>query len=227
MEGWVKIHRKMLEWQWMNKPEMVSLFVYCLLKANHNGAMWQGKKIERGQFITSPERISHALGISYQTVRTSLTRLENTGEINKQTTNKYTIITVCNYDSYQQEQQTNNTELTNNQQTTNKQLTTNKNDKKKKNIDTIRIFYDSELEKTTDEFYHNFVKFIYGNNPLKKPLDKVLKTPEQISYDNFCSLMAIAKEKNRKLLDTILDYENYKGKEYKSVYLTVRNWLKK
>jgi hypothetical protein len=85
MEGWVKIYRKMLEWQWMNKPEMVSLFIYCLLKANHNGAMWQGKKIERGQFITSPERISHALGISYQTVRTSLMRLENTGEINKQT----------------------------------------------------------------------------------------------------------------------------------------------
>jgi predicted transcriptional regulator len=143
MEGWVKVYRKMLEWQWLNKPEMVSIFLYCLLRANHNGSFWQGQEICRGQFITSPEKISNKLGITYQTVRTCLTRLEKTGEINKQTTNKYTIITVCNYDSYQVEKQTTNKEtnkqLTNNQQTTNKQLTTDKNVKNVNNENNYNI----------------------------------------------------------------------------------------
>ena len=54
-------------------------------------------------------------------------------EITIKSTNKYSIITILNYESYQDEEittnnQTNN-QLTNNQQATNKQLTTNKNNK--------------------------------------------------------------------------------------------------
>lgn len=99
--------------------------------------------------------------------------------------------------------------------------------KDKNNKDIVKLFYDSEKEKTNDENYHNFVNFIFGDNPLNKPLEKVLATPEQVNYNNFCNLMAIAKEKKRKLLDTVLDYENYEGKKYKSLYITLRNWLKR
>jgi len=137
MEGWIKLYRRLEDWQWINKPEMVSIFVYCLIRANHSDCVWQNIEIKRGTFITSPEKLSNKLGIKYQSVRTCLMRLEKTGEINKQTTNKYTIITVNNYDSYQYEQQTKiiktNKQLTNNQQTTNKQLTTDKNEKNNKN----------------------------------------------------------------------------------------------
>ena len=35
MEGWVKLHRKFLEWEWYDKSETVHLFLHCLLKANH------------------------------------------------------------------------------------------------------------------------------------------------------------------------------------------------
>jgi hypothetical protein len=232
MEGWIKLHRKLLDWQWLNKPEMVSIFIYCLLKANHNGNFWREIEIKRGQFITSPEKISHELGISYQTVRTSLERLQNTHEINKQTTNKYTLITVLNYDSYQQEEQTinkrTNKQLTNNQQTTNKQLTTNKNDKNdKKEIYTYSNFYDLEIKKANELKnieYPLFVAWLFKNNINKSPLNKVLSMKDQISVDLFDKYINTYGYENFK--NTILNLENYNKKIYTSFNLTLNNWLK-
>jgi hypothetical protein len=98
---------------------------------------------------------------------------------------------------------------------------------KLKNIDIVKKFYDSEIEKCNDENYKKMVNFIFGENPLKKPLEKVITTKEQISYNNFCNLMGIAKMNKRSLLDTLLDYENYTARKYTSVYLTVRKWMQK
>lgn len=132
MSGWIKIHRKFLDWEWFNKSEAVHLFIYLVLKANHKDGQWQGIDIKKGQFVTSFGKISSDTGISLQTIRTLLKKFEKTNEINTQTTNKYTIITICKYECYQQESEQPNTQLTNKQQTTNKQLTTNKNDKNNK-----------------------------------------------------------------------------------------------
>ena len=133
MSGWIKIHRKFLDWQWFEKSEAVHLFIYLLLKANHKDSQWQGIDIKRGQFISSLGKISTDTGISLQSVRTLLNKLENTNEIELKSTNKFTIVTICKYECYQDENEETNKQLTNKQQTTNKQLTTNKNDKKEKN----------------------------------------------------------------------------------------------
>ena len=133
MSGWIKIHRKFLEWEWFNKSEAVHLFMYMLLKANHKDGKWQGMEVKRGQFISSLGKISSDTGISLQTLRTLLKKLESTNEIEVKSTNKFTTVTICKYDSYQDETEDTNKQLTNNQQTTNKQLTTNKNDKNNKN----------------------------------------------------------------------------------------------
>lgn len=133
MSGWIKIHRKFLDWEWFNKSEAVHLFLYMLIKANHKDAKWQGNDVKRGQFISSLGNISNATGISIQQIRTILKKLEKTNEIEVKSTSQFTIVTICKYECYQDENETTNKPLTNNQQTTNKQLTTNKNDKKEKN----------------------------------------------------------------------------------------------
>jgi hypothetical protein len=137
MQGWIKIHRKFLDWQWFNKSEAVHLFVYMLLKANHKDSQWQGIEVKRGEFISSLGKISSDTNISSQSIRTLLKKLENTNEIIVKSTNKYTQITICKYDCYQLDLEDTNKQLTNNQQTTNNQLTTNKNDKNKKNENNI------------------------------------------------------------------------------------------
>jgi len=132
MSGWIKIHRKFLEWQWFNKSEAVHLFMYMLLKANHKDGKWQGIEVKRGQFISSLGNISNATGISIQTIRTILKKLEKTNEIELKSTSQFTIVTISKYDCYQEQNDDTNKPLTNNQQATNKQLTTNKNDKKER-----------------------------------------------------------------------------------------------
>ena len=101
MEGWINLYRKFEDWEWFNKSEMVHLFLYLLLKANHDDKKWNGIAIKRGQVITGIHSISLKTGISVRSVRTCLNRLISTNEITRKTTNKFSIITICNYESYQ------------------------------------------------------------------------------------------------------------------------------
>ena len=137
MCGWIKMHRSLLQWEWFQKPEMVQLFVYLLLKASVEDRKWQGLDVKRGQVVTSVATICRDLSLSTQKVRTCLMRLCDSEVISVKSTNKYSIITICNYATYQSfeliDQQTNNKQITNEQQTNNKQITTSKECKNDKN----------------------------------------------------------------------------------------------
>lgn len=122
-QGFIFLHRRFLDWEWYGEPNMVALFIHILLSANYEAKRWKGIEIERGQFITSLQSLSDAIGVSVMKVRTCLKRLEETGEITTKTTNKYSVITICKYDSYQSQNSDANKQITNNQQTDNKQIT--------------------------------------------------------------------------------------------------------
>lgn len=128
-KGWIKLFRKFREWEWYQDSNTKDLFLEILLTANTVDKKWHGIEIKRGQLLTSRIKLSNILGISEQSVRTSLTKLKSTNEITIKSTNRYTLITVNKFNDYQQ--LTN--KLTNNQPTTNQQLTTTKNIKNKEN----------------------------------------------------------------------------------------------
>ena len=125
MTGWIKLHRQLKNWEWYKEPNMVFFFIHCLLSANQRSKQWRGVNVERGSFITSKQNLSNDTGMSIQKVKTSLKRLEKTHEITTTSTNKYTVITICNYETYQSEhntpqptfQQSNNKQITNEQPT--------------------------------------------------------------------------------------------------------------
>jgi hypothetical protein len=190
MEGWIKIHRQFLNWEWFNKSEAVHLFIYLLLKANHKDGTWQGIDINKGQFVTSYGKISSDTGISLQTVRTLLKKFENTNEINTQTTNKYTVVTICKYADYQSEETETNTQLTSKQQSTNKQLTTNKNDKKEKNnIEerknafalSLNPFLEAYGKDMLNEFYLYWTEPNQKNTKLKFELETTWSLERRLS----------------------------------------------
>lgn len=101
MEGWIKLHRKMREWCWYQKPLTCRLFEHLILCANHKPANWQTHRIERGGLITSLDRLSNETGMSVQSVRTAIKHLKSTDEITCIATKRFTYITICNYDTYQ------------------------------------------------------------------------------------------------------------------------------
>ena len=125
--GWIKIYRSLLYWEWADVPEMVALWVRLIIRATHEDTQWHGVTISRGQIVTTTAKLAAESGLSPQQVRTCLDRLKASNQINTQTTNKYTIITICKYEAYQEtettEQQTNGKQTTRKQQTNNKQAT--------------------------------------------------------------------------------------------------------
>lgn len=101
MDGWIKTYRKLVKWEWYKDSAMVHLFIHLLITANYREEKWRGILIKRGQLITSRKMLSNQTGISEQSIRTCLERLKSTNEITIKSTNRNSIITVCNYDNYQ------------------------------------------------------------------------------------------------------------------------------
>jgi biotin operon repressor len=60
-----------------------------------------GMELKAGQFITGRKKLAEELGFSEQQIRTAISKLESTGEISVFSTNKYSIITVTNWENYQ------------------------------------------------------------------------------------------------------------------------------
>lgn len=155
-EGYIKLFRSLLNWEWIDKPETLSTFIFLLLTVNHSDNEWHGMTIKRGQTVTSYTEIAHKMGLSVQQVRTSVKRLISTGELTHQTTNRYSLITIRNYEVYQSVVNTPiNNQATNNQQSSNNQSTTNNNEKNKKN-DKNYIYAQSDT--AFDAFWNAYPK---------------------------------------------------------------------
>jgi len=158
MDGWIKIHRKLFEWEWWDKSEMIHIFIYFLLKANFEKNKWHGIQLKRGQFVTSIKSISKSTNLSSQVIRTCINRLKLTNEITIKSTNKFSIITICNYENYQISENKANKQITNKQQTNNNQLTT---DKKEKNV-------NKDNKDNNKEIFNEVLKLYKG---IKKGLE--------------------------------------------------------
>lgn len=101
MEGWIKLYRKFLNWEWYKDGNTARVFLHLLLTANHKDKQWKGILIKRGQVLTGRVKLAEALDMSEDQIRTALKHLKATNEITNQTTNKYTLVTLCNFDDYQ------------------------------------------------------------------------------------------------------------------------------
>ena len=156
MEGWIKLHRKLISWEWYNDINISRLFIHLLLTANHKENKWQGNIIKEGEKITSREHLSQETGLTKMQVRLALSKLKSTSEITIKTTNRYSLIKINNWKSYQQDNQQHIKQITNKQPADNQQITTNKNDKNVKNDKNIVI---------------NNNKQSFGNNEINEALN--------------------------------------------------------
>ena len=102
-KGWIRLHRKLLDWQWHDEPNMVALWIHILLRACYGSNKYHGITTERGQLATSINALGAATGISRKTVLRCLRKLMDEGSIQMQGMNGVcTIITIVNYEQYQE-----------------------------------------------------------------------------------------------------------------------------
>jgi len=122
--GFIAIHRKMAEWEWYHDTNVVRVFLHCLIKANWKEKNWQGNIIPRGTFITSYQHLADETSLSVRNVRTALKKLKTTSEVTIKTTNKFTMISITNYNEYQDIDKQSDKQTTIKRQSNDKQTTT-------------------------------------------------------------------------------------------------------
>lgn len=102
-QGWIKLNRKILSWEWYTDANTMRVFLHLLLKANHADCRYQGVEVKRGQVITGRTELAAELKISERNVRTAMKHLKATGEVTSTKYPHFSLITIENYNRYQGE----------------------------------------------------------------------------------------------------------------------------
>ena len=141
--GFIKLHRQFLKWEWYDDINVKVLFLHCLFRANWENQKWHGELIPRGSFITSLQNLAKETHLSIQQTRTALKKLSATNEITYEQHGSSSMITVNNYNRFQnsnmevtrsqiefeQKNKNFNSEITHEQHGSNSMITTkNQND---------------------------------------------------------------------------------------------------
>ena len=132
-DGWVKLHRQLLDWEWYTDINTSRLFIHLVLTVNHKTNNWRGIEIKRGSRLTSLPKLSAETGLSLSKIRTSIKKLKSTDDIADKTHAQHTVLYVNNYDSYQDDSRQDNSPVAGQSQTNDRPIASNKNDKKEKN----------------------------------------------------------------------------------------------
>jgi len=172
MSGWIQLHRKLLDNPIFKNHKLLQTFLYCLLRASHKEHdILIGEaivRLKKGQLATGRKAISAATGLTEQNIRTSLSKLETLSILTINPTTKYSIISISNWESYQQTNQ----QVTNNQPTSNQQVTTNNNVNKGKNVNkkAVEVKFPDWLNK------ESWADFEQHRIDIKKPMSKLART---------------------------------------------------
>ena len=159
-EGYIFLHRKTQKHWVFERSEYLKAWIQMLFDATHQDYEVlvgnQLVRLKRGQFIFGRKAFAKKTGLSERSVRTLINRLKKSQMIDQQPTNKFSIISILNYDDYQTGvQQTSSKRPTGDQQ-----ATTNNNNNNNNNISAApklleveQYFHDKNCLELAEEFF--------------------------------------------------------------------------
>ncbi len=206
MEGWIKLHRKLLDNPIATKDsDYLAVWIYLLLNSTHKktNALFRGKRIilQEGELITGIISISKKLKVNKDKIQRILKSFENDKQINQQTSNKNRLISIINWNNYQDNDKQFDKQVINNCETTDKQVITNKNDKNIKN-DKNNIVASVKASKSR---YGEYKNVLLKDEELQKLKEEYKNWEELIKY-----------------LDEYIEMKGYKAKSH---YLCIKKWV--
>lgn len=144
-QGYIKLYRQITDTPVWADSDKLKLWLICLMKATHDEKTQvvgnQIIELKAGQFITGRSALSDDFNhdvkkdrrVDGLTLFRWLSLFEKMEMLNIKKTNKYSLITVLNWDKYQGQRTSNEQQLNNKRTSNEQQLNTNKNDKNVKN----------------------------------------------------------------------------------------------
>lgn len=226
MNGWIKLHRQFLEWEWYSDQNTKAVFIHCLLMANIEDKDWRGVNIARGSFISSIRKVAIDTGLSYKAVRVAMDKLIKTSEIAVNGASRWTEITICKYEDYQSgtdnegrtERQTKGEQRASKGRAKGEQGATTKEYKERKEREEIKedIYTPEQISK-----FKSFQQWIIDNAPRVAEMKSPFTIAEYVA--------TMAEFNNNVVADILRSMHNYKPllKNNVSANLTLRNWMKR
>lgn len=151
-QGWISLHRKIIDNPIYSNANMLKLWIHCLLKASHaEHKQLVGNQmviLEKGQFVTGRDTLFEEFNkgvkndevVSRSTLWRWLKNFETWQMLNIKTTTKYSVVTVFNWCEYQQSEQQVNSKRTASEQQVNTNNNVNKDNKKDMSIQQAEHF---------------------------------------------------------------------------------------
>ena len=101
--SWIKLNRNILDWGWYKDGNTMRVFTHLLLTANVKDGRFMGVIVRRGEVAVSIAAIAKDLDLSVKEVRTAIEHLKKTDEVASRPYNRFSLITIKNYELYQGE----------------------------------------------------------------------------------------------------------------------------
>lgn len=99
--GYVKLYRSLLKWEWYDDVNTKVVFLHLLLTVSIEDSKWHGITVKRGSRVSSYPVLAKETGLSVKQLRTAISHLEATGEVARTKYPKYTVFAINNYDTFQ------------------------------------------------------------------------------------------------------------------------------
>jgi hypothetical protein len=184
--GWISLHRQVQKhWIWKD-PNKFQWWIDILLTVNNTDCKvnigFEVLACKRGQSLMSIQSWATRWGVSKDTARNFLNLLEKDHMITRVTLAKTTLLTICNYDSYQQGLHVKKRMTSGSPSDAPTQTIMNNNEYKDINIYSGFIFFNNGFDKVWKDYKEMRVK-------IKKPLTETaellnLKDLSKLSNDD-------------------------------------------
>jgi len=170
VEGWISLHRKLLDNPIFCNPDLLRLWIWCLLKATHKKHQQmvglRVVELDPGQFIFGRKSASKELGYSENKTYRLLKTLEELKNISVNSNNKFSVVTIVNWQFYQSENTDNRQQIDNKQTTNRQQIDTNNN------VNNVNKYIYSDFVKKMLPIYPGKKVKAVRDKKLPKILDK-------------------------------------------------------
>ena len=215
--GYIKLWRKCTDSKMYQNPKLWTLWTYLLLEATHKPIKrYIGNQVVEqmpGQYITGRKRLAKELRVSERSIRTLLLALVKDQKVTIKTTNKYSIISIVNWDTYQPEKDKTTSKTTSDRPATDQQPTTEQEHKNVKNTNKSRkagtfSFIDPSLLKRISvrwpkvyQWVGKCLKHKKNKNAIVHVLDRIDKTPSVTDFFGFVTQIMGVEDGNYNALE--------------------------
>jgi hypothetical protein len=158
MNGWVKLHKQIIENDFLqNDMSAYVLFTKLLLVA----------RIKDGTYTTGRYKLESLTGLKATTAYKALQRLETEGMVTQVSNNRFTTISICNWSKFQgKDNSSSNNEVTTKGQPSNNQVTLNKKKEvRSKNKDNVSK--DTDVSKLYYQYLKKYKIAVVNHNTLR------------------------------------------------------------